>query len=256
MKIMRYLLFSVLCICQALGLNAQADKENIQKSAAGIFEAIRTDNKELFLRLMETPYDIKVITCRERELDTNRLKPEFLFSMDSLAHAVDIELRANYQKEYNRIRTNAAKLKINWAGVVLDSVEVKLAGKTAWGNAFDTYIYFRQNDNSRFYKMHLFNLHKTASGYGLGAPFSPYVNDGPRNRLLTQNLKAEFMKLCEEDDRKRAKILPSYKIDCYPCHCELQYNSITDQSDGVARLKKQIEFYKTHPFPYRQPFGK
>lgn len=236
----RIVFYLILFFLGDLTLLAQSSTAQRKEVLVKAIQALKSEDKEAFLAcgLSKPAFKNYLLTLKNIKI----VSPEHERGIDSIIDESYPEYMTMLADNYGTIVRKTSQLK--WNTLLLDSVQFsKEKGKTNSGCIFLHYA-----DNSAFYKMNFEELLLSEGLYYLQSLYVPYVDVGPRNRLLTKDLKNRFIDSCIVFNKRQAAMAKDKNMQeiivgkCPRCRCENQYVSETDQRDGVARVKRYLEF--------------
>jgi hypothetical protein len=199
------------------------------------FEAMKTKNVHGYKKLLVSEaYALQLFLDRKEKegaIFTDRQKA----SLDSFMHEEFLKYEPGFIDQYNKVIKNNPKTNIDWAQTVLDSTRSDSVTENQI-TTYDSKIYFSNTAGTRFFIMNVKNSEKYKGRIYLNDIYVPYLNYGATNRFVTKSLKPIYIKNCIAEVAKMPASMLHGKTPAYYCEC--QYNTVTEEADGVDKVKK------------------
>lgn len=210
--------YSIFLLVFSLTLNGQTTNPSIKVALTDYFNCLKTSDIKKFNNLLVKESEYKKLGKSQGIAGNSDQKIYKDFIQTSNA-------------EFEKVIANSKQIGVNWANAVLDSVVFK-TNKQKTSSLINGKIYFRLKDNSAFYWMNIINLTFSENSLLFSKQYSPTEDIGPKNRLLTKDLKEEYI-------TNLSKLMNKGRD-----WAEGQYYRETDMADGVTLVKYKIAYCK------------
>lgn len=206
-----------------------------------VFESILTDNSSSYKTYLYKEILIKDYIIKSKKLSA--LSAEEEKKLKELVVSTHQEYLEGELENFKITQLKSKQINIIWSNVNLDSISFEKLNNSGQ-ESFSGIFYFKNKDNSEFFKMNFEGLVLINGNFQLEKTYTPYADIGAKNRIATASLKKPYIDNCIKLAQEFIDNYPNKFISeatfgkCPKCYCEKQYINETEQTDGVERIRE------------------
>ncbi len=206
-----------------------------------VFESILTDNSSSYKTYLYKEILIKDYIIKSKKLSA--LSAEEEKKLNELVVSTHQEYLEGELENFKITQLKSKQINIIWSNVNLDSISFEKLNNSGQ-ESFSGIFYFKNKDNSEFFKMNFEGLVLINGNFQLEKTYTPYADIGAKNRIATASLKKPYIDNCIKLAQEFIDNYPNKFISeatfgkCPKCYCEKQYINETEQTDGVERIRE------------------